>query len=174
MNKNQNVDSGKHSDDINIAVSALVNEIICGTVSATSSLEDSATSSNNTEEHLPYNNAPSFSDSVVVDLLRQSQSKEPTSTYEIYRAIQRFHESRSDVNLRFMQNRPAVIISDPISVPPSYSTVIKQGQPSLNIRRDLSSLDYPLRTTEARIPPPSYAEIHGTWSRDVSIASCKL
>lgn len=177
MNNDLNVEPDENSKIIYAAVEAIVNDILSSSISAEAEPvhdENSPASSWNTDQnHSIQNSTRKYRDFSTVNLICQSTVKERKPTYEIYRAMQQFYESKSDINLKFLQNRQTQTLELPF-LPPSYSTVIKQVRPSLNIRRDFSSAESPFYNTR-RIPPPPYGGIQGVWSRDVlSTASCKF
>lgn len=179
MNNNSNVEPDENSKTYT-AVSEIVNDILSSSISADSEpvyFENSPTSSCNTEQNLSIrNNTRNYRESSTADVICQSTIKEPKPTYEIYKTLEEFNESKSNVDLKFLQNRQTqtLLHSELSPLPPSYSTVIKQVRPSLNIRRDYSSAESPFYNTR-RIPPPPYAELQGVWSRDVlSTSSCKV
>ena len=132
--------------------------------------------------------APSYHPSIINDVTstiyesKRNKSQIPRvhsnqgeikPTLEIFRTGQ-FNESQSDIEVGHCTShtdRNGPLPTDSC-VPPSYSTVIKQGRPSLDIRRDARSMETQHLNAFTRVPPPSYAEIHGVWSREFSNASC--
>jgi hypothetical protein len=182
MNENHNVRNEENSRDIFDAVSNLISEIVNNTVPSCSSQSSVTTSSKQTNPRTIVENTSQQIHGVKQERISQipqvhSSQRDVKPTYEIYRAVGQFSESQSDIDVGLCMTRLNEMIknrnSTPLpSVPPSYSTVIKQGRPSLDIRRDVRSMEVQHLSPFTRIPPPSYAEIHGVWSREISNASC--
>lgn len=165
MNENPNVSHKETPEEIFQAVSSLITDLLNSTHQIVSepSTSDSAPTSRRHE---------------TVSHIIQVQPRQypPKPTYEIYKASSDFTESQSDVNVEqylATLNRPTDVPKPSLPcVPPSYSTVIKQGRPSLDIRRDVRSMEVQHISPFSRIPPPSYNQIHGVWSREISNTSC--
>lgn len=168
MTENQNV--APNSDNIDITVNQVINDLLSKAIPSPSASPKPSTASPSTA------NGKETRQEILAQIAQiHSKPYDIKPTYEIYRATGQFSESHSDIDVGVYlpKNKPIQAPAIP-ALPPSYSTVIKQGRPSLDIRRDVRSMETQHLSPFTRIPPPSYAEIHGVWSRDFSNASCKL
>lgn len=171
MNENYNVKPG----EITETVSHVLDEIFDRSAPCSSSSPEPETPTTSTCTRQVHNN-----DEILrIEESSQQNRTEIKPTLEIYRTTRNFSDSLSDIDLRLIppSNNVTVISHEPTrmpAVPPSYSTVIKQGRPrpSLDIRRDVRSMEVHHLSPFSRIPPPSYAEIQGDWSREMSHTSC--